>query len=229
MRPKHLKSPFTWDDRKSHFEDRVLYVPNYYTEHQEWGEVNWSDFQFFGNNHPISIEFCSGNGAWILERALAFPEKNWIAVEKRFDRARKIWAKIKNYQLSNLIVVCGEAESFIDHYVAEDSATEIYINFPDPWPKDRHAKNRIVKEPFITSLSKVCKKGAIATFATDDPSYSLNMISKMNQNQSWKSLLPDPCFITDLPGYGSSYFDEMFRMMGRQIFYMQFINTKLDL
>lgn len=229
MKPKNLKSPFIWGDRKPHFEDRVLYVPNYYAQHGDWGRCTWSDPDLFGNQQPVSIEFCSGNGAWILEKAIACPEKNWIAVEKRFDRARKIWSKIKNHQLSNLIVVCGEAESFIEHYVHEDSLSEVYVNFPDPWPKERHAKHRIIKQPFITRLAQVSKTGAIATFATDDHPCSSRMISEMHNNTVWSSFLSDPFFLNHLPGYGSSYFDELFRTMGKEIFYMQFINKKTQL
>jgi len=203
-------------------------VPKHYFGHEDWQPISWSDNEIFGNNNPVHIEFCSGNGLWIFEKALANPDSNWIAVEKRFDRVRKIWAKIKNHSLKNLIVVCGQAESFVDHYVRDDEIGDIYINFPDPWPKAKHAKNRIFKQPFLQRLSKVCKLGAKATFATDDERYSLEMIEQMHATKLWSSNFQDPYYVDHWDGYGSSYFDELFRSFGQKIRYMQFTNTKLD-
>ena len=226
MNPKQLKSPFRWEERKPHYEDRVLYVPKYYFGHQDWQALPWSDSQMFGNENPLHVEFCSGNGLWIFEKAQAFPSVNWIAVEKRFDRVRKIWSKIKNHSIKNLIVVCGQAESFIDHYVEESQFDEVYINFPDPWPKAKHAKNRIFKQPFLCRLSKVCKSNAKATFVTDDQRYSLEIIEQMQMTKTWSSLLSSPYYTEEWDGYGSSYFDELFRSFGQKIRYMQYTNTK---
>lgn len=229
MKPKNLKIPFTWEQRKPLLEDRVLYVPIYYANHDEWDVKEWSDEQLFGNTNELCVEFCSGNGSWILEKALAYPNKNWVAVEKRFDRSRKIWSKIKNFSLKNLIVVCGEAEAFSKHYVKDNTFSEVYINFPDPWPKERHAKNRIFRQPFIQRVSEISKSGASATFVTDDETYSLQMIEEMQKNENWKSFLESPYFVTDWPEYGSSYFDDLWRSKGKTIRYMQFKNMKATL
>lgn len=226
MKPKELKCPLTWEDRKPCFDDRVFYVPEYYDNHNLWGKIDFSSPCFFGNNHPISVEFCSGNGLWVLEKALASHDMNWIAVEKRFDRVRKIWAKIQNYSLKNMIVVCGKAEDFIDHYAEENLFSHVFVNFPDPWPKDKHAKNRIIKQPFINQLSYVCRKGATATFVTDDETYSEQMIQQMQDAHVWHNPLSAPYYATDWQDYGTSYFDELFRQKGKPIRYMQFINVK---
>jgi tRNA (guanine-N7-)-methyltransferase len=226
MKPKNLKFPFSWQERRPLLHDHVLYVPKHYNHNESLPIPDWKDPQLFGNDHDICVEFCSGNGLWIFEKALAYPHKNWIAVEKRFDRTRKIWAKIKNFSLKNLIVVCGEAESFIDHYVKEDVICEAYINFPDPWPKEKHAKHRIFKQPFLQRLSSVCKNGAKSTFVTDDENYSYQMIEQMNLTSKWRPTLLDPFYVEDWPEYGSSYFDELFRAKGKKIRYIQYVNTK---
>jgi tRNA (guanine-N7-)-methyltransferase len=226
MKSKMLKFPFTWEHRKPHLDDRMLYVPKFYDKHDLWSPIAWNNPEMFGNDNDLCIEFCSGNGAWILEKAKAHPLKNWVAVEKRFDRASKIWARMKNTSVTNVLVVCGEAEPFADHYVNEDAFSEIYINFPDPWPKERHAKNRIFRQPFIKRVSQIAKKDAKATFVTDDEVYSLQMIEEMSKSGAWKSTLPDPQYVTDWPQYGSSYFDELWRAKGKTIRYMQFSNTK---
>src|SRR3990167_10207769 len=95
---KDLKIPFEEGEGGALFLDQFLYLP-------KRGKMEPQQFTFFENLQPIAIEFCSGNGHWIQERATQFPHLNWIAVEKKFERARKIWVKAKRYCLKNLFVV----------------------------------------------------------------------------------------------------------------------------
>ena len=133
MKPKDLKPVFSFETRRPLLIDRIFYVPIYYENHRGFTLPDLRDF--FGNENPHCIEYCSGNGDWILEKALQEPEKNWIAVEKRFDRIRKIWAKMKNKSIFNLLIVCGEAFTFTKNYLQANVIEHVYINFPDPWPK----------------------------------------------------------------------------------------------
>ena len=137
MRPQHFKFPFTWEERRPLIVDRVLFIPKYYENHREWSMPAWEDPQIFGRQAPVHIEYCSGNGAWIVEKALKHPEIHFVAVEKRFERVRKLWSKMHNLKLSNLFVVCGEALTFTQNYLSSESIEKIFVNFPDPWPKRR--------------------------------------------------------------------------------------------
>src|SRR5690348_6324632 len=135
MKPKDLRFPFTWEERKPLIHDKVLFVPKLYDRHQEWSFPAWEEI--FGSSAPLNIEYCSGNGSWIVEKAKRDPCTHWVAVEKRFDRVQKIWSKMKNEQISNLFIVCGEALAFTTYYAHANSFAQLYINFPDPWPKGR--------------------------------------------------------------------------------------------
>lgn len=218
--------PFQVDDRRPMISDRVLFVPEYYDKHQEWAFPGWDDPSLFGKKGPLFIEYCTGNGTWIAQKALQEPNCLWVAVEKRFDRVRKIWSKMQNLKLNNLIVVAGEALTFSRFYLADDAAEAIYINFPDPWPKDRHAKHRLLQEPFITELSRVVKKEGTATFVSDDLPYCGQMVEGMLGNPLWRPSFADPYYVTEWPDYGTSYFDNLWRGKGRSIQYMQFRNNK---
>src|SRR3984957_20943969 len=109
MKPSNLKAPFSWDECKPMIQDRIIYAPQTFHPTEELLFPGWNDPSLFGNDHPICIEYCSGNGLWIAEKAEANPEINWIAVEKKIMRVKKIWSKIRNLNLKNLIIVCGEA------------------------------------------------------------------------------------------------------------------------
>jgi tRNA (guanine-N7-)-methyltransferase len=226
VKPKDLKCPFTWESRRPLICDHVLYVPEYYDRHGEYIFPGWSSPEVFGRDCPIEIEYCSGNGAWIVEKALAHPERNWVAVELQFDRARKIWSKVHNFELNNLLVVCGEALTFLLHYVKEAVFAAAYVNFPDPWPKEKHAKNRLLQEPFFNELSRTCLPGAILTVATDHRGYALSTIENLQGSSSWSACHPSPHYITEYPDYGTSYFEALWREKGIGVHYIQYSNQE---
>jgi tRNA (guanine-N7-)-methyltransferase len=218
MKPKHLKFPYRWAERRPLLSDQVLFVPDHYQEHQAWPFPGWE--AIFGNAHPVVIEYCAGNGAWIIEKAKQSPECNWVAVEWRFDRVQKIWSKIKNLGLTNLLVVCGEALTFTREYLPEQSVHQAYINFPDPWPKHKHAKNRLFQSPFIAQLGRVVAGSVIAV--TDDPPYADQICTEMLKNPVWKAKFVEPHYVTEWPDYGASFFDTLWREKGKTIRYFQF-------
>jgi tRNA (guanine-N7-)-methyltransferase len=149
MKPKNFKCPVTWEERRPLIHDRVLFVPQYYDRHHEWTFPGWESPEVFGRKAPIEVEYCTGNGAWIIEKALANPDRNWVAVEVQFERVRKIWSKMCNEKITNLFIVCGEALTYTRFYVPSHSFSAAYINFPDPWPKEKHAK-----KPKKTTLAR---------------------------------------------------------------------------
>lgn len=226
MKPKDLKSPFRWDNRKPLIGDKLLFVPQYYFEHHLFKMPDLSAPELFGRQAPTYIEYCSGNGDWVVEKALQFPEANWISVERRFDRVRKIWSKMKNQQVSNLLIVCGEAEPFTQYYLKEDSIAGCFINFPDPWPKAKHAKHRLFQSAFIQQIQYVMQKDGKLTVATDDPAWAERICDAFAQVQDFPSAFSDPFYVTEWPNYGFSYFDQLWREKGKTIHYLQFTNQK---
>lgn len=226
MKSGGLKFPFNWEERRPSIVDQVLFIPQYYHQHEEWTFPGWESSALFGNHEPLRIEYCAGNGEWILHKAVENPHINWIAVEKKIERVGKIWAKSQRLQLPNLRLVCGEALTFTRYYLSDNSIDEIYINFPDPWPKERHAKHRLIQPPFVEQLSRVVKRGGRSILVTDHEGYCQQICEEMQKDKSWRSLFPPPFFTTEWTNYGSSYFDSLWRHKGYTIHYMQFENNK---
>lgn len=223
MKPEDLKPPFAKTDRQIVIHDRVWYLPDPHLAKNSFVFPGWEHPDLFGNKNPVCVEYCSGNGAWIAAQAEANPHLNWIAVEKKFIRVRKIWSKIKNLQLNNLIVICGEAFRATNHFFPESSTSDVYINFPDPWPKKRHAKNRLIQPTFVNELSRIMQPKKTLTFVTDHPDYSEEVIQVFLANQTFSSYYSDPYYSTDENNYGSSYFEELWRSKGKIIRYHRFI------
>jgi len=222
MKPKDLKAPFCWEDRQPLISDCIFHVPRYYHAHHEFSFPGWEGNFLFNNQNPTCIEYCSGNGDWIVNRAKQFAHLNWIAVEIRFDRAQKIWSKIKNEKLDNLFVVFGEGLTFTHHYVPYGAIEAVFINFPDPWPKRRHAKHRLVKEGFLNELVRILGKGKEVTFVTDDFNYLKDVVDLFQTHRGFDPVLPKPYFTDLLTSYGTSWFEMLCCKMKRNISYTQF-------
>lgn len=217
-----LRIPFKWQDRKSVFLEKCLYIPGHFDRHDEWEIVPFSDASFFGNEKPVRVEYCSGNGQWIVEMAKKNPEINWVAVEMKFERARKIWGKIFREDLSNLFVVCSEALIFTKYYMPKKSVSGVYVNFPDPWPKLRHAKNRLIQDAFLKEVELTLKEGAIVWMTTDDEMYRDQMIAVSMDRPLWGSKYSDPFYVRDLEGFEDSYFKNLWEGKGKSIYHMAF-------
>ena len=143
MKKKDFIIPFKYEDRRPIIINGLLYIPDNYFLHSQ------ADIEIlFNNTNPIFLEYCSGNGEWIIEKAKKFININWIAVEYSFDRARKIFVKKHNENIENLFIVFGEALIFTKCYLKDSFIDHVFINFPDPWPKTKHKKNRLVQNRY---------------------------------------------------------------------------------
>lgn len=222
MKPEDLKSPFSFDERHILIKDRVFFVPDYFDRYDEFQFPGFSDEQVFGNHKPVYLEYCSGNGSWIAGKAQHDPNVNYVACEIKFGRVRKIWSKIKNLNLANLFAICGEGFGITKRYFTPKSIDRVFINFPDPWPKKRHAKHRIIQEPFLEELLRILKPNGIVTFVTDDTAYSDWTIERFLKVEGFESCFADPYYSNELLEYGTSYFDTLWREKGRLIRYHQF-------
>jgi tRNA (guanine-N7-)-methyltransferase len=222
MKPSELKSPFDWANRHVLIHDRIWYVPKLCKQADEYTFPGWHHEQTFTTNQPICVEYCSGNGTWIAAKAREHTHQNWVAVELKFERVRKIWSKIKNEDLSNLLAVCGEGYEITKRYFINESVESVFINFPDPWPKTKHAKHRIVQPRFVKEIHRILKPGGVLTMVTDDEAYSKIMIAELLAAENFESIYPDPYFVHDHPGYGQSYFGDLWREKGKNIHYHAF-------
>lgn len=217
-----LVRPYKWEERRVLLKDQVFFVPERLESYNSFQFPGFCDSQVFGNENPVYVEYCSGNGAWIVEKAKECPHINWIAVEIKFDRVKKIWNKARASGLTNLLIVYGEAHLVTDCYFPNSSVEQVFINFPDPWPKRRHFKNRIIQDSFMNQMKRLMKPKGIFTFVTDDIPYSEVLIAEMKRHPEFKNVYPDQGFVEELSGYGSSFFEELWRAQGKKIRYHRY-------
>ena len=126
----------------------------------KWTEV-------FGNDHSIRIEIGMGKGKFLHELAKENPEINYIGIEKYSSVLLRAIQKMETDPLPNLRFIRMDAEE-ISEVFAEEEIDRIYLNFSDPWPKDRHAKRRLPSREFLKRYDTFLKKDGILEFKTDN-------------------------------------------------------------
>ena len=126
----------------------------------------WHDF--FGNDNPIHIEIGMGKGTYIMEAAKRNPNINYIGIEKYSSvLLRALEKREEESDLNNLIFIRMDAE-YIENVFAPDEVDNIFLNFSDPWPKDRNAKRRLTSTRFLDRYEHIMKKSGKVTFKTDN-------------------------------------------------------------
>lgn len=125
----------------------------------------WKDV--FGNDHPVHIEIGMGKGQFITTLAQQNPDINYIGIEKYSSVLVRALEKQEELRLPNLYFIRMEAEYIADVF-AKGEVARIYLNFSDPWPKDRHAKRRLTSKEFFTRYDQILKPDGVVIFKTDN-------------------------------------------------------------
>lgn len=121
----------------------------------------------FGNDRPIHLEIGMGKGKFIMKLAEQNPEINYIGIEKYSSVLLRALHKREEVELYNLYFLRFDAE-YINDIFAENEISRIYLNFSDPWPKDRHAKRRLTSKEFLNRYDQCLKKDGEVIFKTDN-------------------------------------------------------------
>ena len=134
--------------------------------------------QKFGNDHPIEIEVGMGKGRFIMEKARQNPDLNYIGIERYSSVLLRALQKRAEIELDNIYFMCVDAIGLAEIF-APGEVSCIYLNFSDPWPKDRHAKRRLTSPEFMKVYDRILKPEGTVEFKTDNTGlfeYSLEAI-----------------------------------------------------
>ncbi len=126
---------------------------------------NWQSL--FGNSNPVRIEIGMGKGKFLHTLAKMNPDVNYIGIEKYSSVLLRAIQKMEQEELPNLLFIRMDAEEIEDVF-APGEVDKIYLNFSDPWPKDRHAKRRLPSRQFLGRFDNILKKDGRLEFKTDN-------------------------------------------------------------
>lgn len=172
--------------------------------------------QLFGNEHPIVLEIGSGKGRFLISSAIEQPETNFIGVEKSLHYHRVIRERIRKRTLTNVRLVNHDAFLVLRDMIPDASLREVHIYFPDPWPRKKEQKRRIIRREVLQEVRRVLVSGGRGIYVTDHREYF----------EAASPLLPE-YFRTELriPGPDDSprtNYEAKYRAEGRPIYEARF-------
>jgi len=164
--------------KRSWVRDEFFQYKFYSIEAPEEWKGNWHSL--FGNKNPIHIELGTGRGRFITTLAEQNSNMNFIAMEIRVEVLIQAVRRAEELGLTNIRFILGNVSMILD-YFAQDEIQRIYLNFVDPWPKNRHAKRRLTDHNFLNMYQQILKSDGEIHLKTDNEilfEFSLNELSQ---------------------------------------------------
>lgn len=156
--------------------EETIAASPYVVQEPKMQKGRWEEV--FGNNNPIYIEVGMGKGRFIMELARLHPENNYIGIERYSSVLLRALQKMEEMELPNIRFMCVDAKELGEMF-EKGEVSQIYLNFSDPWPKDRHAKRRLTSPEFMKVYQQILAEDGTVEFKTDNKGlfeYSLEAI-----------------------------------------------------
>ena len=204
--------------KKKNCDVRMERCSNIWIKNPEENKGKWS--QVFGNDNPIHIEIGCGKGNFILGMARMYPNINFIGIEKVEDVIVMAMEKVTAAELTNVLFMDMDAER-IEEFFTKGEIERIYLNFSDPWKKNKQAKRRLTHKRFLDRYKKVLKEGDYIWFKTDNKAlfeFSLNSFCEENYKLSNISF---DLHNSDFEGNVMTEYEQRFSQMGMPIYRLE--------
>lgn len=174
----------------------------------------------FGRDAPVVLEIGFGNGDHLLARAQAEPDRNFLGVEVHRPGVGRLLARAEGVGLANLRVACHDAVEVLRDWLTESCLSELLIYFPDPWPKKRHHKRRLVSPAFAPLAASRLAPGGHLRLATDWANYAEQMVAVLGAESSLRGgLVERPA------SRGVTKFETRGRKLGHEVFDLDYVRV----
>jgi tRNA (guanine-N7-)-methyltransferase len=168
---------------------QVMGLQTYFTQFGLDLKTGLLDFELiFNRKAPVILEIGFGMGNSLLQMAEENPDNNYIGIDVHRPGVGHLLACIAEKNLKNICVFCEDAVSVLEQSIPDSSLSAIYIFFPDPWPKKRHQKRRLIQPELVNLLNKKLKPAGIVHLATDWEDYAMHMMQVMSEASGWENL-----------------------------------------
>ncbi|MGZ5476050.1 MAG: tRNA (guanosine(46)-N7)-methyltransferase TrmB [Thermoanaerobaculia bacterium] len=172
--------------------------------------------ELFGNTNPVILEIGSGKGRFLIGSAMERPDINFIGIEKSLHYHRLIRDRILKRGLQNIRLINHDAFQVMQKMFADASVAEIHIYFPDPWPRPKEQKRRIIRADALTEMRRVLVDGGSGIYVTDHREYAEKAAPEIAKVFRAESRTPGP---GDPP---RTNYEAKYRAEGRAIFEVRF-------
>lgn len=171
----------------------------------------------FGNSRPVEIEIGTGKGTFLMARAAARPEINFIGIE--WARAYALYSadRFRRAGLANVKMLRTDAGVLVRKCIPTASVWRMHIYFPDPWPKARHHRRRLIQDSFVNELRRVLLPGGQVLVVTDHSGY-FEQIRRVFNNAPRLAVVPFPQMADDDGQVVGTNFEKKYIAQGRPFY-----------
>jgi tRNA (guanine-N7-)-methyltransferase len=176
----------------------------------------------FGRRAPRTVEIGFGNGENLARMAAAHPERDYLGIEVHRPGVGRLLLALEEGKLSNVRVVCHDAVEVLRGQISQQSLDEVVILFPDPWPKKRHHKRRLVQGAFIELVTERLRPDGILRMATDWQPYAEEMLAVLTANPRLRNLAADGTYIPRPTERTATRFEKRGERLGHDVWDLAF-------
>ena len=177
---------------------------------------------FQNDNKIYKFEIGFGNGDSLIQLAQKNPHINYFGIDRKMDRARITLSKLKKRErIPNLVIARVGTDYLLDMFNCE-VFDEIIMNFPDPWPKKKHHKNRTVNREFLTILHRLLKKDGVFRFTSDHAEYSFQVIHLFNTSDLFENCYTPAHYKSHVENRIPTQFEKHKKKEGFEIHYTKY-------
>ena len=178
--------------------------------------------EIFGNNNNSALEIGFGEGEFITEIAKDKPDWNFLGIEIKYFRYKKALKLVRHQNIGNIKLIHFDADLAVEQVLSPNTFDKVYINFPDPWPKDRHKKHRIINNNFLDNLCKIMKKNGVFEFTSDHLDYVTHTIEHFESHNKFSNNYKKNGYSHSVKNRPQTKFEKEFLNKKKQIYYLSF-------
>ncbi|GHU84141.1 hypothetical protein AGMMS49941_00940 [Deferribacterales bacterium] len=216
---------------------KLNFIDNLYVDAQPiWEQVGegktfapLNPAEIFNNSNPLLVEIGIGNGEFVAYNACRDTSFNWLGIEAFRPIFVKAVARCKKISHDNIRLVQFDAELFV-RLLPEGSVGTFYINFPDPWPKQRHHKRRLLKSWFLELLAMHLADGGSIIVATDHEDYAMELVENFAAVSTLESVLEQGGvrvpYINEIVEHYQTKYYRKFALNGRLYYFNMRLKSK---
>ncbi len=135
---------------------------------------------------PLEVDFGCHRGAFLLGMATLYPSRNFLGIERQSTRVESCNVRIQRHGLANALAIRGESRDALCTTLPDACVSTLHISFPDPWPKRRHAKRRLITREFLAEVARVLRQNGSLRLMTDDADYFAEM--RWLSSEGWREI-----------------------------------------
>ncbi len=181
--------------------------------------------RIFGRHARRTLEIGFGNGATLAELARQHPHEDFLGIEVHRPGVGQLLMTLDLEQINNVRVACADAVEVLHQCLPDDSFDALLLYFPDPWPKKRHQKRRLVQPEFVALAARKLKSGGQLQLATDWPEYAAQMLTVVSASPDFTNTAAGGGYALRPPTRPLTKFERRGIGLGHSVFDLSFIRS----